>query len=262
MSDNMQPGPSISRPDVQQLVMRPVDEIKGEVIHEGKAKVVYRTIDEDVLLMEFKDDATAFDGEKHGTIVSKGFLNSHISAAVFRHLGRCGLNTHFLEQMEERYQLVLPLQMYDIEVVIRNRAAGSLCRRLGFEEGTDLRRPILEYYYKSDELRDPWLNRYHIRSMELCTDSELTHIEEDAWRINAMLRDYFGERNLELVDFKLEFGKDANGNLVLGDEVTPDTCRLWDIGTGDKLDKDRFRHDMGGVEDAYQEVYRRIAWEG
>ena len=247
---------------ISELVSRPVEEIKGELLHKGKAKKLYRTPSDDLLLMEFTDEATAFDGGKKGTIGRKGFYNSHISAAVLRYLGKCGLNTHFVEQMENRYHLVRSLEMLDLEVVIRNVAAGSLVRRLGLEEGIELSRPILEYSYKDDELGDPWLNRYHIRTLGLCTEEEVVRIEEDAWRINAMLRDYFAARKLVLVDFKLEFGRSSDGSLVLGDEITPDTCRLWDMESAEKLDKDRFRYDMGGIEDAYQEVYRRVAWEG
>ncbi len=248
-------------PEIIELVGKPMDEIKGEVIHRGKAKIVYKTIEDGVLLMEFMDDATAFDGEKQGSISSKGMYNSHISAAIMRHLNQCGVRTHFLEQLEDRFQLVRPLDMLPIEVVIRNQAAGSLARRLGFSEGGELERPILEYYFKSDELGDPWLNRYHIRTLDLCSDAEIVRLEEDSWRINAMLRDFFRERQLELIDFKLEYGRGPEQELVLGDEITPDTCRLWDIASGDKLDKDRFRDDMGDVEEAYQEVYRRVVWE-
>ncbi|MFO8060941.1 MAG: phosphoribosylaminoimidazolesuccinocarboxamide synthase [Bacillota bacterium] len=246
---------------VSELACRPVEQIKGDLVHRGKAKALYRTPSDDLLLMEFTDEATAFDGGKKGTIDRKGFYNAYISAAVFRYLARCGLNTHFAGLMEDRYHLVRSLQMFELEVVIRNVAAGSLVRRLGFEEGMQLSRPILEYSYKDDELGDPWMNRYHIRALSLCSDEEIIAIEEDAWRINAMLRDYFAERKLMLVDFKLEFGRSADGSVVLGDEITPDTCRLWDMETADKLDKDRFRFDMGGIEDAYREVYRRVAWE-
>ncbi len=248
-------------PEIVDLVGKPINEIKGEIIHKGKAKLVYRTTEESVMLMEFMDDATAFDGKKKGSISSKGMYNSHISAAIMRYLNQCGINTHFLEQMEDRFQLVRPLDMLPVEVVIRNLAAGSLARRLGFDEGDSLERPILEFYFKSDELGDPWLNRYHIRALDLCSDDEIVRLEEDSWRINAMLREYFLDRDLELIDFKLEYGRAADGALVLGDEITPDTCRLWDISSRDKLDKDRFRHDMGEVEEAYQEVYRRVAWE-
>ncbi len=243
------------------LASRPVEQIRGDLVHRGKAKALYRTASEDLLLMEFTDEATAFDGGKKGTIGRKGFYNSHISAAVFRYLARCGLQTHFVAQMEDQHHLVRSLDMFELEVVIRNVAAGSLVRRLGLEEGAELSRPILEYSYKDDELGDPWMNRYHIRALSLCTEEEIIRIEEDAWRINAMLRDYFRDRGLLLVDFKLEFGRSGDGSVVLGDEITPDTCRLWDLETADKLDKDRFRYDMGGIEDAYREVYRRVAWE-
>ena len=248
-------------PDVAELLMRSVDEIRGDMLHKGKAKIVYSTAIEDVLLMEFMDDATAFDGTKKGTITSKGFYNSHISASVMRHLEKCGVSTHFLGQLDDRYHLVRHLEMIPVEAVIRNIAAGSLSRRLGFDEGTKLDRPILEFFYKDDDLGDPWLNRYHIRAMDVCTDEELTTIEEDAWRINAMLRDFFADSDLVLIDFKLEFGRESDGSLVLGDEVSPDTCRLWDASTGHRMDKDRFRLDLGDVENAYQEVHRRIAWE-
>lgn len=246
---------------VKDLMMRQPDEIKGEKLYEGKAKALYRTPVDGVMLMEFKDDATAFDGKKKGTIVEKGYFNAQISAILLRYLEECGIQTHFIDQMAERYHLVSELDMLSVEVVMRNIAAGSLARRLGFEEGQVMAYPILEFYYKDDALSDPWLNASHIKAMDLATDDEVLCLEEKGRQVNEYLQRFLQPRGLQLVDFKLEFGRDSEGVLILGDEITPDTCRFWDVGSGDKLDKDRFRQDLGDVEDAYKEVLRRVSQE-
>ncbi|HHW43997.1 MAG TPA: phosphoribosylaminoimidazolesuccinocarboxamide synthase [Desulfotomaculum sp.] len=231
---------------------------KGELLYEGKAKKIYRTDDPDVYLVEYKDDATAFNGLKKGTISGKGELNNRISAHFFRLLEEKGIATHFLEQVSEREMLVRTLEIIPIEVVVRNIAAGSLAKRLGLEEGTALPRPVVEYYYKSDELGDPMINDDHIAALNLATPDELAALKKTALTVNNILREYLAPRRLELVDFKLEFGR-HRGKILLGDEISPDTCRFWDTRTGEKLDKDRFRRDLGGVEEAYREVWHRLA---
>ncbi|MQL53466.1 phosphoribosylaminoimidazolesuccinocarboxamide synthase [Desulfofundulus thermobenzoicus] len=231
---------------------------KGELLYEGKAKKIYRTDDPDVYLVEYKDDATAFNGLKKGTISGKGELNNRISAHFFHLLEEKGIATHFLEQVSEREMLVRTLEIIPIEVVVRNIAAGSLAKRLGLEEGTALPRPVVEYYYKSDELGDPMINDDHIAALNLATPDELAALKKTALTVNNILREYLAPRRLELVDFKLEFGR-HRGKILLGDEISPDTCRFWDTRTGEKLDKDRFRRDLGGVEEAYREVWHRLA---
>ncbi|SHF33053.1 phosphoribosylaminoimidazole-succinocarboxamide synthase [Desulfofundulus australicus DSM 11792] len=230
---------------------------KGELLYEGKAKKVYRTDDPGVYLVEYKDDATAFNGLKKGVISGKGELNNKISAHFFRLLEGKGIATHFVKQVGEREMLVRALEIIPVEVVVRNIAAGSLARRLGMDEGTALPRPVVEYYYKSDELGDPMINDDHIAVLNLATGEEMSAIKKVALSVNEILRSYLTPRNLELVDFKLEFGR-HEGKILLGDEISPDTCRFWDTRTKEKLDKDRFRRDLGGVEEAYQEVWRRL----
>ncbi len=230
---------------------------KGELLYEGKAKKVYRTDDPGVYLVEYKDDATAFNGLKKGIISGKGELNNKISAHFFRLLEEKGIATHFVEQVGEREMLVRALEIIPVEVVVRNIAAGSLAKRLGMDEGTALPRPVVEYYYKSDELGDPMINDDHIAVLNLATGEEMSAIKKVALSVNEILRAYLSARNLELVDFKLEFGR-HEGKILLGDEISPDTCRFWDARTKEKLDKDRFRRDLGGVEEAYQEVWRRL----
>ncbi|MBE3585702.1 phosphoribosylaminoimidazolesuccinocarboxamide synthase [Desulfofundulus thermocisternus] len=230
---------------------------KGELLYEGKAKKVYRTGDPGIYLVEYKDDATAFNGLKKGVISGKGELNNKISAHFFRLLEEKGIATHFVEQVGEREMLVRALEIIPVEVVVRNIAAGSLARRLGMDEGTALPRPVVEYYYKSDELGDPMINDDHIAVLNLATGEEMSAMKKVALSVNEILRAYLTPRNLELVDFKLEFGR-HEGKILLGDEISPDTCRFWDTRTKEKLDKDRFRRDLGGVEEAYQEVWRRL----
>lgn len=227
-------------------------------IYEGKAKKLYRTGDEDKLIVEYKDDATAFDGEKQGQITDKAKMNAEISTIFFKLLEENGIPTHLIERLNETDLLVKKVDIILVEVVIRNIAAGSLAERLGLEEGTELEQPILEFYYKSDELGDPMINRYHIWAEELATPDQLQEISELGFKINEILVDFLAERNIDLVDFKLEFGTDEAGKIYLADEISPDTCRFWDSETQEKLDKDRFRRDLGEVEAAYQEILARL----
>ena len=231
--------------------------LKQEQLYEGKAKKVYRTDNPDLYWVEYKDDATAFNGLKKGTIANKGELNNLISAYFFRLLAENGVETHFVEEKSEREMVVKALQIIPVEVVIRNIAAGSLAKRLGLAEGTVMSCTIVENYYKSDELGDPLINADHIRALNLATPEQMANIREIALKVNDILRAHLAERELDLIDFKLEFGM-HNGQLLLGDEISPDTCRFWDKNTREKLDKDRFRRDLGNVEEAYKEVYRRL----
>ncbi|HAI21685.1 MAG TPA: phosphoribosylaminoimidazolesuccinocarboxamide synthase [Clostridiales bacterium UBA8153] len=235
--------------------------VKGEKLYQGKAKSVFATDDPQRLIIEYHDTATAFDGKKRGTIEGKGEYNNLISAYFFTKLEAAGVPTHYLGTWGPREMLVLPLRIILVEVVIRNIAAGSLCRRLGLEEGLVLPEPILEFYYKNDALGDPLVNDDHIRALGLATSAELDVLREQAQQVNAVLRPLLGQAGLDLVDFKLEFGR-HHDRLLLGDEISPDTCRFWDTATKEKLDKDRFRRDLGGVEAAYREVHRRLLGRG
>lgn len=228
-----------------------------EQLYEGKAKRVYRTDDPDLYLVEYKDDATAFNGEKRGTIQNKGVLNNLISGVFFRLLEERGIPTHFVELVSDREMLVKTLKIVAVEVVVRNIAAGSLAKRLGLPEGTPLAAPVLEYYYKSDELGDPMINDYHIRALNLASPEQMERIRDTALAINKIMLEYLADKNIDLIDFKLEFGI-HKGEVILGDEISPDTCRFWDKYTHEKLDKDRFRRDLGNVEEAYEEVYKRL----
>ena len=230
---------------------------KGKMIYEGKAKRVYETEDPDLLIQEFKDDATAFNAQKRGTIQQKGIVNNAISAKIFTLLESKGIPTHFVKQLNERDMLIKRLQIIPIEMTVRNITAGGMAKSLGIAEGIRLDFPVLEYHYKRDDLGDPLFNEYHIFALKIATREELRQINEYSLRINQILIDFFKERNLDLVDFKLEFGR-HKGKILLGDEFSPDTSRLWERTTGEKLDKDRFRRDLGKVEEAYQEVYRRV----
>jgi phosphoribosylaminoimidazole-succinocarboxamide synthase len=226
-------------------------------LYEGKAKILYETADPELLIQHFKDDATAFNAAKRGTIVQKGILNNQISTRVFKYLEGHGIPTHYVRTLSDRDMLVRRLEIVLIEVVVRNTVAGSLAKRLGLEEGTPLQSPVLEFYYKSDALGDPMINDDHIRLLGLATPAEVQAIREQAMKINATLLPFFAQRDILLVDFKVEFGR-HRGRLLLGDEITPDGCRLWDRTTREKMDKDRFRRDLGRVEEAYQEVHRRV----
>ena len=229
----------------------------GDKLYEGKAKIVYATGKPGVVIQYFKDDATAFNALKKGTILGKGVVNNRMSAALFERLGRAGVPTHYLGTRSDREMICRRLDIIKIETIVRNVVAGSLAKRTGLEEGTPIKQPIVELYYKSDPLGDPMINDDHVRMLGLAKPTELAWMKRMALKINAVLRPYMLKRDLILVDFKLEFGR-AGGRLYLGDEISPDTCRLWDRQTREKLDKDRFRRDLGGVEDAYQEVYRRL----
>ena len=240
---------------------------RGEIIYEGKAKIVYQAESPGEVYMVFKDSATAFDGKKKGTIKGKGYFNAHISSILFKFLEEHGVRTHFIELVDDVTLKTKKLRIFPIEVVVRNVVAGSLSKRTGRPEGEKLPFPILEFYYKSDELGDPMVNDDHILAFGMATREEVASLREKALKINSLLKPYFADRGLELVDFKLEFGRVLNysesgqevlGEIALGDEISPDTCRFWDINTGEKLDKDRFRRDLGGVEEAYAEVLRRL----
>ncbi|MDB4349398.1 phosphoribosylaminoimidazolesuccinocarboxamide synthase [Omnitrophica bacterium] len=229
---------------------------KGKLIYEGKAKKMYETDDKNLFIQEFKDDATAFDATKRGTIIGKGVVNNKISAKLFELLESKGVETHFVKLLSDREMLVKSLEILLIEVTIRNVVAGGMAKLLGLEEGIVLKEPVLEYHYKNDKLHDPLMNEYHIKAIGLAGDNDLRIISERSFEINNILKDFFAKRSLDLVDFKLEFGRHKE-KILLGDEISPDTCRLWEHGTKKKLDKDRFRRDLGGVEEAYQEVLKR-----
>lgn len=230
---------------------------KKDKLYEGKAKILYETEDPELVIQYFKDDATAFDATKRGTIKNKGIRNNQISSRLFEVLEEKGIGTHFVKLLSEREMLVKRLQIIPIEVTIRNVVAGGMAKLLGLEEGTKLDNPVLEYHYKDDSLHDPLINIYHIKALNLASEDELKEIEGNSFRINDILISFFGERELDLIDFKLEFGK-VKDSLLLGDEISPDTCRLWEKGTGRKMDKDRFRRDLGDIEEAYDEVCKRV----
>ena len=231
---------------------------KKEHLYEGKAKKVFATNDPNLVIVSYKDDATAFNGVKRGTIVGKGVVNNRMSNYLMEKLEKEGIPTHYVEELNERETLVKKVKIVPLEVIVRNVAAGSLAKRLGLEEGVPMKRTVLEYCYKCDELNDPMVNDYHILAMEYCTKEELDTIASMSFKINEFLKAYFKSINVDLIDFKLEFGKTADGQIVLADEISPDTCRFWDATTHEKLDKDRFRRDMGGVEDAYKEMMKRV----
>jgi phosphoribosylaminoimidazole-succinocarboxamide synthase len=230
---------------------------KHKLLYEGKAKRVFETDDGGVLWAEFKDSATAFDGVKKGTIERKGEYNAAMSAKLFATLERAGVATHFLKQVDARSLLVRRLTMYPVEIVMRNVIAGSLAKRYGLERGTPLKKPLLEYYLKDDALHDPMMNRNHVLILGYMTERKLTHVEGEAAKVNRVLAKYMKRRGFELVDFKLEFGERGR-KIYLGDEISPDTCRIWDAATGEVFDKDRFRFDLGEVESHYEEVVRRL----
>lgn len=230
---------------------------KRDMLYEGKAKKVYATEDENLVIIEYKDDATAFDGKKKGSICSKGIVNNRVSSVLFGELEKQGIPTHLVKLINGRLMLAKRLTIIPVEVVVRNKVAGSLAERLGLEEGTPLSSPILEFYYKSDELHDPMVNDYHILAMGWAAREQLEKMKEMAFKVNQVLRSFLRDRGMELVDFKLEFGL-HRGQVILGDEISPDTCRLWDVQTGEKMDKDRFRRDLGREREAYIEVLQRI----
>jgi len=231
--------------------------MKREMIYEGKAKKVYKTEDKDKYIVEYKDDATAYNGKKKGTIVGKGVVNNKMSAAMFMILEDKGIPTHMIKLINDRESLVKAVEILPIEVIVRNVAAGSLAKRLGLEEGTVMNKIVLEFCYKNDDLGDPMINDYHILALNLASEDQLKEVKKYAFKINEILVNYFQEKGIRLIDFKLEFGL-YKGKVILADEISPDTCRLWDSETNKKLDKDRFRRDLGEVEETYQEVLKRI----
>ncbi len=234
---------------------------KTTQLYEGKAKKVFATDNPDYCIVSYKDDATAFNGLKKGTILGKGAINNRVTNHLMRLLEKNGVPTHYVEELNDRETLVKKVSIVPLEVIVRNIAAGSLSKRLGLPEGVKMKRTVLEYCYKDDDLGDPMVNEYHILAMEWATKEELDLIASYSFKINQVLSDYLRQANIELIDFKLEFGKTKDGQIVLADEISPDTCRFWDAQTHEKLDKDRFRRDLGGVEDAYQEILRRLLGE-
>lgn len=231
---------------------------KGQLLYEGKAKRLYTTDKEDILFVEYKDSATAFNGEKKAEIAGKGTLNNRITSLLFEKLKAAGINSHFVEQLSDHEQLVKKVDIIPIEVVVRQVAAGSLAKRLGLEEGVELARPIVEFYYKDDELGDPLITEEHIEILNIASKEEVLALYEKGLQVNEVLTQFFKEIGVILVDFKLEFGRDDKGNVLLADEISPDTCRLWDEKTKQKLDKDVFRKDLGQLTDAYEIILSRL----
>ncbi len=231
---------------------------KLEQLYEGKAKRVYKTDEENFYIVDYKDDATAFDGKKKGTIVGKGAINNKITNMLMQMLETKGIPTHFVKELSDRETVVKKVKILPLEVLVRNTVAGSLAKRLGLPEGTKLKQTVLEYCYKNDDLGDPMINEYHILAMDFASPEQLKQVADYSLRINEILKEYFKKLNIDLIDFKLEFGVTPDGELILADEISPDTCRFWDSTTGEKLDKDRFRRDLGNVEEAYQEMMSRL----
>ncbi len=230
---------------------------KKELLYEGKAKKVFTTEDPDALIVSYKDDATAFDGQKKGTIVGKGAINNRMTNHIFKLLEAKGVPTHLIEELNDRETVVKKVEIVPLEVIIRNVSAGSFAKKLGMEEGIRLLSPTLEFSYKNDDLHDPFINDYYALALGLATREEIDTITRYAFLVNEVMQEYFASLGIDLIDFKIEFGR-YHGQIILADEVSPDTCRLWDKETHEKLDKDRFRRDLGNVEDAYQEVFKRL----
>ena len=230
---------------------------KLEQLYEGKAKKVYTTEDPDILIVSYKDDATALNGLKKGTIVGKGAINNRMTNHIFKILETKGVPTHYIEELNHTETAVKKVSIVPLEVIVRNVSAGSFAKKMGMEEGIKLKHPTLEFSYKNDELGDPFINGYYALSLDLATNEEIDKIAKYAFKVNDFLLEYFSDLGIDLIDFKIEFGR-YKGNIILADEISPDTCRLWDKETHEKLDKDRFRRDLGNVEDAYQEVFKRL----
>ena len=230
-----------------------------EQLYEGKAKKVFKTADADVYMVQYKDDATAFNGAKKGSISDKGIVNNKMSNRIMQQLEKAGIPTHYIEQLSDRETLVKRVEIVPLEVIVRNVTAGSFAKRFGVEEGLQLKNPTLEFCYKNDDLDDPMINNYQITALELATEQELATIADLAFKVNAELIKIFAAVNIRLVDFKIEFGRLDDGMIILADEISPDTCRLWDMDTNEKLDKDRFRRDLGGEVEAYQEEIGRAS---
>lgn len=235
--------------------------VKQEQLYEGKAKKVYATNDPDLVIVDYKDDATAFNGEKKGTISGKGVINNKMTNYMFGMLEKEGVPTHLVKEISERETIVKKVSIVPLEVIIRNVAAGSFSKRMGVEEGRQLLTPILEFSYKNDDLGDPFINDYYALALGLATKEEIETITKYAFKVNEFMVNFFKKLNIDLIDFKIEFGKTSDGTIILADEISPDTCRFWDSTTHEKLDKDRFRRDMGGVEEAYQEIMKRLMGE-
>ena len=231
---------------------------KLEQIYEGKAKKVYKTDDPELYIVDYKDDATAFNGLKKGTIAGKGVINNQMSNRLMQMIERKGVPTHFVKELSERETLVKKVSIVPLEVIVRNIAAGSFSKRYGVDEGMVFEEPVIEFSYKNDALGDPLLNTDHALALKVATRAEIDTIKSYALKVNSILKAFWAECGITLVDFKLEFGKTADGSIILADEISPDTCRLWDSATGEKLDKDRFRRDLGGVEEAYAEIMKRL----
>ena len=234
---------------------------KKEQLYEGKAKKVYATNDPNLVIVDYKDDATAFNGEKKGTIAGKGVINNKMTNYMFKMLEKEGVPTHLVEEISDRETIVKKVSIVPLEVIIRNVAAGSFSKRMGVEEGKQLLCPILEFSYKNDDLGDPFINDYYALALGIATKEEIDTIAKYAFKVNEFMVKFFKGLNIDLIDFKIEFGKTADGTIILADEISPDTCRFWDSTTHEKLDKDRFRRDMGGVEEAYQEIMKRLMGE-
>ena len=231
---------------------------KGVQLYEGKAKKVFATENPEYVIVSYKDDATAFNGLKKGTITGKGVINYRMTNLLMQMLEKAGVKTHFVEEMSDRETLVRKVSIVPLEVIVRNVSAGSFSKRYGVEEGIRFENPTIEFSYKNDELGDPLLNEYHALALKLATREEIDQIKAMAFKVNELLREFFDKCGVELIDFKLEFGRLSDGTVVLADEISPDTCRFWDKNTHEKLDKDRFRRDLGNVEDAYQEMMKRV----
>jgi phosphoribosylaminoimidazole-succinocarboxamide synthase len=234
---------------------------KKEQLYEGKAKKVYATNDPDLVIVDYKDDATAFNGEKKGTITGKGVINNKMTNFMFKMLEKEGVPTHLVEEISDRETIVKKVSIVPLEVIIRNVAAGSFSKRMGVEEGKQLLCPILEFSYKNDDLGDPFINDYYALALGIATKEDIDTIAKYAFKVNEFMVKFFKGLNIDLIDFKIEFGKTSDGSIILADEISPDTCRFWDSTTHEKLDKDRFRRDMGGVEEAYQEIMKRLMGE-
>ena len=235
--------------------------VKKEQLYEGKAKKVFATNDPDLVIVDYKDDATAFNGEKKGTIAGKGVINNKMTNFMFKMLEKEGVPTHLVEEISDRETIVKKVSIVPLEVIIRNVAAGSFSKRMGVEEGKQLLCPILEFSYKNDDLGDPFINDYYALALGIATQEDIDTIAKYAFKVNEFMVKFFKGLNIDLIDFKIEFGKTSDGTIILADEISPDTCRFWDSTTHEKLDKDRFRRDMGGVEEAYQEIMKRLMGE-
>ena len=235
--------------------------VKKEQLYEGKAKKVYATNDPDLVIVDYKDDATAFNGEKKGTIAGKGVINNKMTNYMFKMLEKEGVPPHIVEEISDSETIVKKVSIVPLEVIIRNVAAGSFSKRMGVEEGKQLLCPILEFSYKNDDLGDPFINAYYALALGIATKEDIDTIAKYAFKVNEFMVKFFKGLNIDLIDFKIEFGKTSDGTIILADEISPDTCRFWDSTTHEKLDKDRFRRDMGGVEEAYQEIMKRLMGE-